>query len=130
MQRLDIERYSHAFATYACGPTDGPAFNLYLLDTNSKKLPPKRRYIRVTIYQVPELVAHQRLEWQAFPTFGQVVRCSDGSCLAANAGHIAFGNVKPGMSVDGEIDLHFTNGVEVRQHFRARWARTPVVVCG
>ena len=130
LQRLDNERYSHALASLACAPTDGPAFNLYLLNTRSKKLLPEKGYIRITIYQDPALLAHQRLDWQAFPTFGQVVRCSDGSCLAANAGHIAFGNIKVGKSADGEIDLHFTNGVQVRQRFRARWPRTPVAVCG
>src|SRR5690349_4401105 len=127
----DVERYSHAFVSLACAPNDGPAFNLYLLDTRSKALPPKERYIRITIYQDPDLLAHQHLAWQAIPTFGQVVRCSDGSCLAANSGQIDFGTIKTGKSVEGELDLHFTNGVEVRQRFRSGWkSRRVVVVCG
>src|SRR6476619_7404134 len=31
LPQLATERYSHALAGYACGPTDGPALALYLL---------------------------------------------------------------------------------------------------
>lgn len=126
---LDTEEYSNAFATTACGPTDFPGLALYLLDTSSKVIPPTTRYIRVTIYQDPRLLAHTRIEWRESRGPGEAVRCSAGSCGPVNSGRIDFGNIKTGKSVDGELNLHFTNGIQVHQRFHARWHPTRVI-CG
>jgi hypothetical protein len=130
MHGLETESYSHALAAHSCGPTDGPALTLYLLDTQSKVIPPSTRYVRVTVYQDPSLLAHQRIEWQGSAGLGEAVRCSPDSCVAVNSGHVNFGSIKTGKSVDGDADLHFSDGVQVRQRFHARWPRSRVVVCG
>ena len=35
------------------------------------------------------------------------------------SGHIDFGTVKAGKSLEGELDLLFTNGIRVRKRFHA-----------
>src|SRR5947199_3009513 len=60
---LQTEGFSHSFATYACGPTDGPAWTVYLLNTRSQAVPPTTDYIRVTMNGTADEVAHQTVSW-------------------------------------------------------------------
>jgi len=134
--------YAYAFATGDCAPNDGPAVSLYLLDARSDSMPPKGRYLRVTIY--PDLrvtiypdyrdrvdsLAHQSFRWQESRGPGVAVLCSEGSCASMNQGQIVFGAVKRGSWLEGQLDLQFTNGIRIRRTFHANWQAKSVVVCG
>jgi hypothetical protein len=121
---LQTDGYAHAFAISACGPTDGPAVSLYLVNGRYDEVPPATTYIRVTL-SLPDAdvgsLAHQSFRWDVSPA-GVGVLCSSGSCAAVKRGHIEFGAVDP-RRVDGHLDLHFTNDIRVRRSFRAGWRR-------
>jgi hypothetical protein len=127
---LQTHGYAHAFAKSACGPTDGPAVSLYLVNGRYDEVPPATTYIRVT-FSLPVadvgLLAHQSFQWDVSPA-GVGELCSSGSCAAVKRGHIEFGGVDS-HRVDGYLDLHFTNDIRVRRSFRADWRRRPRRSC-
>jgi hypothetical protein len=126
---LQTSGFSHAFATADCGPTDGPAVAVYLSDERSDSVPPTTRYIRVRIWYDANLLAQERFQWQESRGPGEAVLCSRGSCAAMKSGHVDFGAVKAGESVEGELDFLFTNGIRIRKRFHAGW-RPNRFVCG
>ena len=121
--------YTHAVARAGCGPTDGPALDLYLFHKQDEAFPPKTAHIRVQVSIDPQSLSHQHLEWKDSRGPGTAVLCAKDSCDAMTSGRIDFGVVKPGKSAEGELDLRFTNDVRVRQQFHARW-RARGFVCG
>ena len=121
--------YSYAIAIGDCDPTDHPALSLYLLDEHQDAIPSKTKHIRVRVWQAPALLAHQRVKWQESRGPGEAALCSNGACDAMTSGQIDFGVVEAGTSVEGELDLRFTNDVRVRTRFRARWLSTGAI-CG
>jgi hypothetical protein len=121
--------YSYAFATGDCDPADHPVMALYLLDQHDDAVPPKTRHIRVRVFEDPASLTHQRIQWHESRGPGVAYLCSNGSCDAMTFGHIDFGVVKPGKSLEGELDLRFTNDIRVRKRFHARWLPT-VGMCG
>ena len=121
--------YSYAFATGDCDPTDHPALALYLLDEHRDAIPPKTKHIRVTVWLPPASLAHQSVNWHESGGPGVAALCSNGACDAMTSGHIDFGTVEAGKSVEGELDLQFTNDTRVRKRFHARWLRRGLI-CG
>ena len=127
---LQTDGYAHAFAISACGPTDGPAVSLYLVNGRNDRVPPATTYIRVTL-SLPDAdvgsLAHQSFQWDVSPA-GVGELCSSGSCAAVKRGHIEFGGVDS-HRVGGYLDLHFTNDIRVRRSFRAGWRRAGGWTC-
>lgn len=126
---LETSGFSYAFATAECGPTDGPAVAVYLSDERSDSVPPTTRYIRVTVWYDAKVLAQERVQWQESRGPGEAVLCSPGSCAAMKSGHVDFGAVNAGKSVEGELDFLFTNGIRIRKRFHAGW-RPNRFVCG
>jgi hypothetical protein len=48
-----------------------------------------------------------------------------GERRVVNSGRIDFGNINTGKSFEVELNLHFTNRIQVHQRFHARWHPTP-----
>lgn len=120
----DTRRYSHSFFTRQCGQTGGSDVVLYLLDSRKKAVPPATRHVRVEIRQ-----PQTGLSNLTFPSGRAEVCSAEGACFTATAGQIAFGNVKPGTVIAGDLDFQFENGERVRQTFKAGWKGGPVSLC-
>jgi hypothetical protein len=126
---LVTKGFSHAFAMNDCGPSDGPAMAIYLLDQHDDAIPPKTAYIRVRLDFEPATFDHESALWERGRGLGIGELCSHGACQAISSGRIDFGEIKAGKSVEGLLDLSFTNDVRVRTKFRGRWVNRPYV-CG
>jgi hypothetical protein len=123
---LVTDGFGYASATGDCGPADHPAMALYLLDSDDDTIPskPNPKYIHVRVYLEPASLAHERVQWSSSAGPGVAELCSEGSCYQMTSGSIVFGKVKQGKSVEGELDLRFTNHVRVRKTFHAHWLQT------
>lgn len=128
---LVTKGFSYALAAGDCGPTDLPAMSLYLLDDHEDAVPPRTqsKYIRVRVFLEPAALAHERVEWRSSRGPGVAELCLNGSCDAMTDGYIDFGDVNVGHSIEGELDLRFTNDVRVRKRFGGHWSQRPVI-CG
>jgi len=124
---LQIGGFPHSFATPECGPGDGPGFSIYLLDTRRKNVTPNDSYIRLTIYNDAKALEGASLKWEASLGPGVGEWCVKGTCAAIREGQVDIGAVNT-ETIDGEIDLLFTNTIRVRQRFQARRLHT-VLIC-
>jgi hypothetical protein len=127
---LVTKGFSKASAVGDCAPTDGPAMTVYLLDVDDHGIPPKPPYIRVTVDIDPVVLSESSVDWQnggRGPGIAEL--CSLQSCHAISSGRIDFGIVSAGQSVEGRVDLRFTNNVRVVTAFRGRWVNRPYI-CG
>ncbi len=127
---LQTSGYPYSFASFACTPTDGLAVDIYLLDSQRENVTPDDTHIRVTIWQAAEKLSETTSRWQASRGPGTGEICVRGTCAAMTDGHVDVGKVNA-ETIEGEIDLRFTNDIRVRQRFRARFlSRQRRVVCG
>ncbi len=122
--------FSYAFATRDCAPWDGPAVVVYLLDSPSDAVPPPTRHVRVTIWKSQAELARHVFRWPANRDSGAAALCSSpDSCEPANEGEITFGAVVDNSSIEGQLDLRFSESNRVRKAFKAAW-RPRVIGCG
>jgi hypothetical protein len=122
-----IGGFPHSFATPECGPGDGPGFSIYLHDTRREKVTSNDSYIRLTIYNDAKVLEGASLEWGASRGPGVGEWCVKGTCAAIREGQVDIGTVNT-ETIDGEIDLLFTNTIRLRQRFHARRLHT-VLIC-
>jgi len=118
---------SHALARGACGGGDQAGVALYLLDSHEKVVPPKGVYVEVKVYSTSGPLSHQRFDWQDGKGHGSAELCAGGECTDVTSGYVQLGDVAPGRSVKGELDLRFTNKIRVTERFNAR---LPGFICG
>jgi hypothetical protein len=126
---LQTNGYPHSFASVACTPTDGLAVDIYLLDSQRENVMPDDTHIRVTIWEAADKLSETTTRWQASRGPGTGEMCVRGTCAAMTDGHVDVGRVNA-QTIEGEIDLRFTNDIRVRQRFRAPFLRRRRIVCG
>ena len=126
---LQADGYPHSFAVSDCGPTDGLAVDIYLVDSQRENVTPDDTHIRVTIWEAAEKLSQTTSRWQASRGPGTGEMCVRGTCAAMTDGHVDVGKVNA-ETIEGEIDLRFTNDIRVRQRFRAGFLRQRRIVCG
>jgi hypothetical protein len=92
--------------------------------------PPPTRHVRVTIWKSQAELARHVFRWPANRGSGAAALCSSpDSCEPANEGEITFGAVVDNSSIEGELDLRFSESNRVRRAFKAAW-RPRVIGCG
>lgn len=105
-----------------CGPTGGPAVELYLADSVVNAVPPQFPHIRIVIWRSPADLVDQTFRWPTSDLTGYAQRCPwPDPCEPVSKGHVAFATVDPDGFVEGELDLQFDDGDRVQRAFLATW---------
>ena len=121
---------THAAATRACGPTDGPAVAIYLAAAPVESLEPATPYVRIYVWQPPERLAGR--SWVLAggePEGAAWLHSTAKDYEVATSGRVTVNAVAADSTIEGVADLTFPRGGRVRAGFRAAWlSRT--VLCG
>ena len=120
-----------AFAEDECGPTDGPALVIYLLNTEMKGTKVPYPHVRISIWRAAAELSGRTLRWRnEGPSMGMAVRCSEaGKCQRATSVKLEFRSREADGSIPGALELDFEDGESIRGGFRAAW-RDRQVLCG
>jgi hypothetical protein len=113
--------FTHAAASSACGPADGPATAIYLAPDPIVALEPTGVYVRLSI-QVPVSNLTGQL-WPIGPNTesGAWLHVTDSNTQFADAGYLIVTSVSQDNTVLGSVDVRFPNGQRVRGGFSATW---------
>jgi hypothetical protein len=122
----DISRpfsdFSHASATPACAPTDGPAVAIHLTPNDEARGTTRQRYVQVIIMRrVGEIAGRTwRVDDRGDSAIGGLV-IGPSSAMIPAVGQVAIFRADTSKTIDGAVDLLFANGVHVEGVFSAEW---------
>lgn len=123
-------RFTHAAATFACGPADGPAVAIYLTPNPVTSLEPTTPFVRIYIAQSvnalaagPWILAGSKAEGTAW------FQSAAASEEAATIGYMIVSSVSADKTIEGTVDVTFPNAGRIRGGFHAVWVPN-TVLCG
>ena len=123
--------FTHAAATFACGPADGPAVAIYLSPAPVTSATPIGPYVRIYIDKSVEEVGGQ-----AWPvagsgaTAGAVFQTSSGDYEIASGGYVITSSVSADKTVEGTVNITFPNAGHISGGFHAEWISQTGPLCG
>lgn len=123
--------YTHAAATFACGPADGPAVAIYLSPTPITSPVPSGPYVRIYINKAVEEVGGQ-----AWPIAGSgataaaFFQTSPANYELATAGFVITSSVSADKTIEGIVNLNFPNAGHISGSFHAEWISQAGPLCG
>jgi hypothetical protein len=122
--------YTHAAATFACGPADGPAVAIYLSPNPVTSLEPSGPYVRIYIDQAVEQVGGK-----AFPIGGSSpaaawFQTSLNNYEIASSGYIITSSVSADKTIEGTVNLTLPNAGHISGGFHADWISRAGPFCG
>jgi hypothetical protein len=127
---VDLNEIPFAQAIASCGPADGPTVEVFLSATAFDN-PPAAPYLRLVF---PASLS--QLKAQRFPVDGKYdaayalkVEGGSNAIATATSGALTVNAVRADSTIDGAIDVRFTDGTRVRQSFLAAW-RGRRILCG
>jgi hypothetical protein len=120
-----------AFAERDCGPADGAAVAIYLVNTEMEGDTPPVPHVRIAIWRSAGKLGGQTFRWSdGENSIGAAVRCSEaGKCQRGTSVTLHFRAREPDGAIPGYLELEFEDGVSIRGGFRAAWRHRPVY-CG
>ena len=121
--------FTHAVASAACGPADGPATAIYLAPDPIGSLEPVGVYVRLA---VP--VSAANLTGRLWPIGANTesaawLHVTDSNSQLAETGYLIVKSVGPDNTIVGSVDLSFPTDQRVRGGFTATWFERSVL-CG
>lgn len=120
---------THAAATLACGPADGPATAIFLARDSIEVLEPAYPYVRVMIWQPLAHLSGGSWRIVNSDTAAAALYISAPNQFeAASGGGVTVHRVGADFTIEGELDLWFPSR-RVAGEFRAAWV-SRAVVCG
>ena len=124
------EGYPYAYATNACGPTDGPATRLYLSAEVSDSLPTTAPRVEVLVYRSAADLQGEEFGWSGYSEEGWAGRCpGEGACEEASRVSVQFRRNAADTVLAGAVRVRFPDGSTVSGGFDATWRRT-TYLCG
>ena len=124
------EVLTHAVATSACGPTDGPAIAIYLSHAPVQPPPPSAPYLRMNIWHPLEGLAVRSWSLVGSQVDGAAVYHSTASEHEfATRGKVSITRVESDSTIHGIADVTFPGAGRIRRHFEAVWF-TQAQLCG
>jgi hypothetical protein len=123
--------FTHAAATFACGPTDGAAVAIYLSPTPLISPAPSGPYVRIYINKAVEEVGGQ-----AWPIAGSgavagaVFQTSSADYEIASGGYVITSSVGADKTIDGTVNITFPNAGHISGGFHAAWISQTGPLCG
>jgi len=123
--------YPMAFAERDCGPADGSAVVIYLVNTDLDGDTAPYPHVRISVWRAADTLGGQTYRWSdGENSIGAAVRCPEaGKCQRATSVTLHFRAREPDGAIPGYFDLEFEGGVSIRGGFRAAWRHRPVY-CG
>ena len=122
--------FTHAAATSACGPADGPAVAIYLTRDPVTSLPPTTPYVRVYVWQsVSALIGRPWLLAGSKSEGGAWFHSAANNYEFVTSGYMIARSVSSDNTIEGEVNITFPNAGRVRGGFRAVWVPN-TVLCG
>lgn len=121
--------FPFAWAASECGPADGPAVVIALVQDTLPALPPGGAHVRVYLwYGLDDLTGRS---WTVGGSSQDgVADYWDGSgVVTALRGAVDVMTVRADSTVEGEVDLVSGGTLSIRGGFRARWV-TRTLICG
>jgi hypothetical protein len=124
------EAYPFAYASTACGPTDGPATRLYLSAEASDSLPVTSPRIEIVIYRRAADLQGEEISWSGYSDEGWAGRCpGDVACEEATSAALDFRRNAADTVLTGDVRVRFPDGTTVSGGFEATWRRRNYI-CG
>lgn len=122
-------RFTFAYVQDACGPTDGPALELFLTDKQAECGKFEPPLIRVWIEDdLPKSVPHDYSIASSKYFFAS--RClKQDQCPAAVSGVLHLTKYAQGKAASGDYEFHFQDGSFEKGSFDASWCVTRLL-CG
>jgi hypothetical protein len=122
--------YTHAAATFACGPTDGAAVAIYLSPNPVTSLEPSGPYVRIYINQDVEQVGGKGFQIGGSSPAAAWFQTSSSNYEIATSGYIITKSVSADKTIAGTVNLNFPNAGNVRGGFHAEWISRAGPLCG
>jgi hypothetical protein len=113
--------YTHAAATFACGPADGPAVAIYLSPNPVTSLEPSGPYVRIYISEAVEQVGGKGWPIGGSTPASAWFQTSSSNSEAATSGYIITSSVSADKTIEGTVNLNFPNAGNVHGGFHAEW---------
>jgi hypothetical protein len=123
--------YAHAAATFACGPSDGPAVAIYLSPDPITSPVPSGAFVRIYINKAVEEVGGQG--WPvagSSATAAAYFQSSPGNYEPATGGYVITRAVSSDKTIDGTVNITFPNAGHISGGFHATWISQAGPLCG
>jgi hypothetical protein len=122
-------RFTHAAATFACGPADGPAVAIYLTPNPVTSLAPTAPFVRIYVAQSVNALAAGPWILAGSKAQGGAWFQSAASEEAAAIGYMIVSSVSVDKTIEGTVDVTFPNAGRIQGGFHAVWVPN-TVLCG
>jgi hypothetical protein len=123
--------YTHAAATFACGPSDGPAVAIYLSPNPVTSPVPSGPFVRIYINKAVEEVGGQG--WSVAgsgATAAAFFQSSPSNYEFATGGYVITSSVSADKTIEGTVNLNFPNAGHISGGFHAEWISQAGPLCG
>ena len=123
--------YAGAHVRYACGPADGPAYELVLYEAGAPCAPDSNtRSLRWLFYDDP-ITAGTVVTSTSTSSAGWVGFCpgGDAPCVTSETWRISFDSFEPDVGASGSYSVTWPDGSVETGTFDATWCGEPPV-CG
>jgi hypothetical protein len=122
-------RFTHAAATFACGPADGPAVAIYLTPDPVTVLEPATPFVRIYVAQPVNALAAGPWILAGTKAEGGAWFQSAAGEEPATFGYMIVSSVSTDKTIDGTVDVTFPNAGRIQGGFHAVWVPS-TVLCG
>lgn len=113
----------------ACGPADGPAFQLYFTAKETDCGPVKEPFLSISANEFLPKTPRNYSFRQGDRTAGAARCLRAGACESATSGTLRLTEIEPGKGVSGDFELHFSNRSVEKASFHAKWCAVRLL-CG
>jgi hypothetical protein len=122
-------RFTHAAATFACGPADGPAVAIYLTTNPVTSVEPATPFVRIYVAQPLNALAAGPWILSGSKAEGAAWFQSAASEEAATIGYMIVSSVSADKTIEGTVDVTFPHAGRIQGGFHAVWVPN-TVLCG
>jgi hypothetical protein len=124
--------FSYATANRACAPTDGPAVAITLMPNEVGSAPPPVTISVRIMRSVADIAGHSWAVADGGEPAVAWATVGASSMAAAGTGRIDIVRADTTATIDGTIDIAFSNAGRIRGAFRATWVqvKTSTSFCG
>jgi len=121
--------FSHAVATFGCGPADGPATWITLASRPIPPAGPRFPYVAIMIDEPLSALAGRTFLAGSGGTAGATYVAFLNSFEYASMGRVIIGSVDADSTIHGEVSLTFPSR-QVVGAFTAPWIQRTGILCG
>ena len=114
--------FTHAAATFECGPADGPAVAIYLAHNPVTSQTPSTPYVRIYLAQPVTAISGRTWTLAGTVSDGNAwFQSAPSNYEVATGGYMIVNSVGSDNTIEGTVDLTFPNAGHIQGGFRAAW---------